>query len=143
MQLSFTLTTVHRLTYCTWMSILITSTRQEEGGHCSILLVHVVSSQQLSNITQGVWSEEDSCVSQLAVDMEYLSSPQRMLEDVLERAANCVTKSGVRVGEEEGSEGDGGEESEEEMEDDFDDYYGMDEEPDTEVHEKERWVRGG
>ena len=71
--------------------------------------------------------------------MEYLSSPRRTLEDVLERAANCVTKSGVGMEEEGGSVGDVGGESEEEMEDDFDDYYGMDEEePDTEVHAKER-----
>ena len=92
-------------------------------------------------VPQGVWSEEENCISQLSLDMDYLSSPQRTFTDVLERAASCVAKASSKEEEEEE------EEEEERMsnsdnvsDDDFDAYYGVDEDPDMEmeVREKER-----
>ena len=92
----------------------------------------------LAAVPQGVWSEEENCISQLSVDMDYLNSPQRTFTDVLERAAHCVAKASSIEEEEEEEErmSDSGSESD----DDFDAYYGADEDPDmeTEVHQKER-----
>ena len=93
-------------------------------------------------VPQGVWSEEEKCISQLSLDMDYLSSPQRTFTDVLERAASCVAKASSKEEKEEEEE-----EEEERMsnsdnasDDDFDAYYGVDEDPDMEmeVREKER-----
>ena len=92
-------------------------------------------------VPQGVWSEEEHCISQLSLDMDYLSSPQRTFTAVLERAASCVAKASSKEEEEEEEE----EEermsnSSNESDDDFDAYYGVDEDPDMEmeVREKER-----
>ena len=92
----------------------------------------------LVGVPQGVWSEEENCISKLSVDMDYLNSPQRTFTDVLERAAHCVAKASSIEEEEEEEErmSDSGSESD----DNFDAYYGVDEDPDmeTEVHQKER-----
>ena len=90
----------------------------------------------LATVPQGVWSEEENCISQLLVDMDYLNSPQRTFTDVLERAAHCVAKASSMEQEEEERMSDSGSESD----DDFDAYYGADEDPDMEmeVHQKER-----
>ena len=93
----------------------------------------------LAAVPQGVWSEEENCISQLSVDMDYLNSPQRTFTDVLERAAHCVAKASS-IEEEEEEEEERMSDSGSESDDDFDAYYGADEDPDmeTEVHQKER-----
>ena len=89
-------------------------------------------------VPQGVWSEEENCISQLSLDMDYLSSPQRRFTDVLERAASCVAKASSK--EEEEEEEKRVSNSDNVSDDDFDAYYGVDEDPDMEMEvcEKER-----
>ena len=89
-------------------------------------------------VPQGVWSEEEHCISQLSLDMDYLSSPQRTFTAVLERAASCVAKASTKEEEEEEEERMSN--SSNESDDDFDAYYGVDEDPDMEMEvcEKER-----
>ena len=88
-------------------------------------------------VPQGVWSEEENCISQLSLDMDYLSSPQRTFTDVLERAASCVAKASSKEEEEEEERMSN---SDNASDDGFDAYYGVDEDPDMEmeVREKER-----
>lgn len=96
-----------------------------------------------------MWSEEDSCVASLSVDLDNLISPQLPLHSVLEKVANCLEKAqrrekGGRNGgerergngeseEEEDSDMDDGDndDDEEEEDDDDDGYYGDDIDADT------------
>ncbi|XP_064393657.1 ubiquitin-conjugating enzyme E2Q-like protein 1 isoform X2 [Halichondria panicea] len=64
----------------------------------------------------GVWSDNDSCIPLLSVEMDYLSSASRSLTQVLERAASCLEAG--QVSDEEGDYLDSDE--------DFDDYYAND-----------------
>ena len=76
---------------------------------------------------QGVWSEEDSCVSALSADLDNLISAQHPLEQVLERTAACLGKKESQISHEEreGEEDTGSETDDGEDEDD-DAYYGED-----------------
>ena len=89
-----------------------------------------------------MWSEEDSCIASLSVDLDNMVSPQLSLHSVLERVATCLEKAqrrekgrsnggGGERGKEEGEEEeesdmDDGDNDEEEEEDDDDGYYGDD-----------------
>ena len=76
---------------------------------------------------QGVWSDEDSCISLLSADMDTLSSPSHSLTQVLDKTAACLGAGGDSEGEDD--EDDVASESDE---DDFDMYYGEEpEEPTT------------
>lgn len=96
-------------------------------------MIFVLYKLSMYDNLQGVWSEEDSCVSALSMDLDNLISAQHPLEQVLERTATCLGKRGSQVsqggGEGEGEEeGDTGSEMDDGEEDDDDDdaYYGED-----------------
>lgn len=71
---------------------------------------------------QGLWSEEDSCISLLSADMDNLSSPSHTLTQVLDKAASCLG-----AGDDADSEGEDDDDvgtGSESDDDDFDMYYG-------------------
>ena len=77
-----------------------------------------------------MWSEEDNCISALSSDMDYLTSAQRPLEQVLEKAADCLGGMEGREGESDGSESCD--------DDDFDEYYVED---DVDVQDTSRYAQ--
>lgn len=74
-------------------------------------------------VKQGIWSDEDSCISLLSADMDTLSSPSHSLTQVLDKTASCLG-----AGQDSEGEDDEGDVASESDDDDFDMYYG--EEPD-------------
>ena len=89
-------------------------------------------------LAQGVWSEDDSCIASLSVDLDNIISPQLPLHTVLERVATCLGKAqrgengssnggGSGRGEGEGEEESDMDDGDDDDDDDDDDgYYGDD-----------------
>ena len=79
----------------------------------------------LPSLPQGVWSDEDACISLLSNAVDQLSQPTNTLERILDRVASLLEESaeGGMASEEE---------EEEEEDEEFEDYYDDDQDMEQE-----------
>lgn len=87
---------------------------------------------------QGVWSEDDKCITILSRDMEQLCKPSNTLEEILERVQTLLVGG---VSNEDGGVASEEEEDEDDDEEELADYYGGDSDfNQDETIDKERCV---
>ena len=87
---------------------------------------------------QGVWSDDEDCISILSSSIEQLVHPSNSLEQVLQLVSDLLLTP--QTGDVAAEEEEGMDSEEEGAESDFDDYYNDDLDANADTEDKKEWV---